>query len=109
MATRIVVTRKFEVDSYQVTLTAGVKDDQPMVVLGFPSLGFQELQNITIEYPMKTEKAATAFVVKADEEVIRRGIAKYYTDVDDVAQRVNAALMQPYNPHSFTTRGQKQK
>lgn len=110
MATLILLSRKFEVDGWKTTLTAGVKNGTPLVVLGLLSVPFQELHNITIEYPMKTQKAALAFVVKADDDVIRRGIEKYHADIEDVADRVNRALMQPYRPPTaYVTRAQAKK
>ena len=93
----------------RATLTAGVKNGSPLVVLGLLDVPFSELANITIEYPMKSETAATSFVMKADDDTIRRGIQKYRDEVEEVARRVNDALTAPYNPHGFTTRGQKVK
>lgn len=109
MKTRITLSRRFDVDGMAATLTAGVKNGAPLVVLGLLDVPFSELANITIEYPMKSETGATAFVVKADEDTIRRGISKYREEVEEVARKVNAALLRPYNPHSYTSRGQKEK
>lgn len=109
MKTRITLSRRFEVDGVPATLTAGVKNGSPVVVLGLLEVPFSELANITIEYPMKSETSATKFVMDADDDVIRRGIAKYRDEVEEVARKVNDALLRPYNPHSYTSRGQKEK
>ncbi|HFU2857295.1 TPA: hypothetical protein ACGQ50_000835 [Enterobacter cloacae] len=103
------LTRHFVVDGVKATLTAGIKDGRPLVVLGILTVPFSEIANVAIEYPMKSVQNANKFVVTADDDVIRRGLAKYQADIEDVARRVNEALLMPYNPHSFTTRGQKVK
>lgn len=94
---RILLSRTFEIEGFNVTLTAGVKDGRALVVFGLPRVsGFNQLSSITIEYPMKTAQHALHFVETATEEVAARGLAKYRNEVADVAEMVNQALNQPY-------------
>lgn len=99
------VYRQFEVDGIACSLAAGMKAGRALVVFGFkPDLN--QLANVTIEYPMRTLQAANKFVALADDDTIRRGIAKYQSDIEDVARRVNAALNKPYREDKgYKTRG----
>lgn len=107
LATRISLSRRFTVNGVDCTLTAGIKNGSPLVVLGILTLPYSELANATIEYPMKSATGAALFVQNATCGVVMRGLRKYQEDIEDVARRVNEALLRPFNPHSFKTRGQK--
>jgi hypothetical protein len=55
---------------------------------------------------MKSQTGANRFVLDADDDVIRRGIAKYHADIEDVARRVNDALMRDFvAPLPYKRRG----
>ncbi|HBM2815651.1 TPA: lysogeny establishment protein [Enterobacter hormaechei subsp. xiangfangensis] len=93
----ILLTRTFHIEGTRITLTAGLKNGLPLVVLGLPDAdGKDQLQNITIEYPMKSRQAALAFVTNATEETAMRGLDKYRHEVGDLAERMNQALNAPY-------------
>lgn len=93
----ILLSRAFCIDGIRCTLTAGIRDGRALVVFGLPGAdGLNELANITIEYRMATSANAIRFVEEATDETAARGLAKYRGEIQNVAERVNAALNKPF-------------
>lgn len=85
--------KAFNIDGKTVYLAAGRANGRPVVVVGLRLSGdMPDLASITVEFPMKSEQSAEAFVSNATDETAHRGLDKLVAEYGELISMVNECL-----------------
>lgn len=85
--------KAFNIDGKTVYLAAGQANGRHVVVVGLRLSGdMPDLASITVEFPMKSQQSAHAFVSNATDETARRGLDKLVAEYGELIRMVNECL-----------------
>ncbi|EKY1962302.1 lysogeny establishment protein [Cronobacter sakazakii] len=85
--------KAFNIDGKTVYLAAGRANGHPVVIVGLRlSADMPDLASITVEFPMKSDQSAHAFVTNATDETARRGLDKLVAEYGEWIGMVNNCL-----------------
>ncbi|EHK0699963.1 lysogeny establishment protein [Salmonella enterica] len=85
--------KAFNIDGKTVYLASGRANGAPVVVVGLRlSEDMPDLASITVEFPMKSDQGAQAFVSNATDETARRGLDKLVAEYGELISMVNNCL-----------------
>ncbi|EAT3775088.1 lysogeny establishment protein [Salmonella enterica] len=83
----------FNIDGKTVYLAAGRVNGRPVVIVGLRlSEDTPELASIAVEFPMKSDQSAQAFVASATADTARRGLDKLVAEYGELISMVNDCL-----------------